>query len=271
MHLLLLLACGGAPPVSPPPAPAAPPVESEGPGEPANVPGPKAAPPTLGLPVAVYGVAGGSAVPLGAVPATAPGQPARAVRGSETLRWPTEGVEAATSTGQALRFTGSARVECPATERGVSGVALEQAAPDGAVVVAPASWARSWRAGAPVPADQSLQEQVRDRQDIHDDATIQVAVDEDLDGDGVNDRLIFAHAPQVDPEKPGVTTALWGTGLEPLEGLDLNGAVRLEGWVPTPAGPILVLGSQWMGGTGAHALVVEASKLRPLGEWVCGS
>lgn len=272
MLLLLVLACGDAPPEPPAPEAAAPaaPAEPEAIEITENTPS-ETKVELPALPVALYVAAGGAAAPLGAVPAVAPGGAPKAVSGAESARWPSEGVDARTLTGQDLRFTGAAPVPCSATDGRVSGVGLEEAAVDGALIVAPASWAGAWRAAAPVAAGEELRAQVLGRRDTKPASIVQVALNEDLDGDGMPERLVLAHAPPVEPEKPGVSQALWGAELQALEGFEFNGALSLEGWMPTPAGGIVVLRSRWMGGEGVHAFGVEGGSATVLGEWVCGS
>ncbi|MCB9743654.1 MAG: hypothetical protein H6741_33725 [Alphaproteobacteria bacterium] len=262
MLLLLALACWEAPPEAPPPEPELAPVEPPEPPPPPEGPA---------LPVALYVAVGGAAAPLAGVPATAPGEAPRAVEGVALARWPSEGVEARTLSGEALRFTGAAPVPCPTVDDLVSGVGLEAPAVEGTLILAPAPWAEAWVEASPVAAEPALRERVLARPDTDPLSIVQVAVDADLDGDGVSERLLFSHAPPVEPEKPGVSEVLWGPELTPLAGFELNGRLHLEGWVPTPAGPLLVLRSEWMGGAGVHAFVVEGSQPRRLGEWVCGS
>lgn len=221
-------------------------------------------------PVALYAAHGDRVVPLGAVPATAPGEAATAVDALALSRWPTEGVDVATPDDQRQRMADAVTVTCDPSGQATAGVALDGPIPHGTLVLAPAVWTNgllTWPTEGPSEALLAQLEKLAVPTD-----RVVVANAGDLDGDGQPDRLVLAHGPQVDPEKPAATTVLWwGEVLTPLQGFDFNGGVEALSHLSTPAGPLIVLRSQWMGGIGLHALVVEGSQPRKLGEWVCGS
>lgn len=100
-----------------------------------------------------------------------------------------------------------------------------------------------------------------------------IQLDERLDLEGT--RVLEAFAPSDDPEKPGHSALfLAGSDILPLPtaGLSLNGRVRTPGAFPVRNnGHILVLTSEWMGGSGVHAVHLSEDGPITIGEWACGT
>jgi hypothetical protein len=96
----------------------------------------------------------------------------------------------------------------------------------------------------------------------------------DLDGIPGDEILVEAWVPSADPDKPGSGMVFWGSDtLEPLPTgeLSLIGVSFVQGFMQTPGGGFLVLGSRWMGGMGSHVLWIGAHETAAVGEWSCGS
>ncbi len=185
-------------------------------------------------------------------------------------RWPSEGVEASTPEETRHRFTGWESARCDPSDERTGAAVMDAPPPDGALLVAPGEWSNGLVRWPTEPADDALMHALSEGGFPTD--TVSVASAGDLDGDGQPDRLVFASGPQVDPDKPPASTVLWwGADLAPLDGFEFNGAVEASLYLSTPAGPLVVVRSQWMGGSGVHLLVVEGSRPRALGEWACGS
>jgi hypothetical protein len=221
------------------------------------------------LPVAVYGTHAGLAVPLGGVPAVAPGDAPVAVGSSALAKWPSQGVTGAAPDGATHEFGEWQTTECEPMDVTIGAAALDPLAFSD-VVIAPAGWAAGLVQWPTEPADDALRAQLTAAG--HPTHRVVVANAGDLDGDGVQDRLVCAAGPQSDPDKPAASTVLWwGADLAPVQGFDFNGAVEATHYLPTPAGPLVILRSNWMGGSGVHLLVVEGSQPRALGEWACGT
>jgi hypothetical protein len=100
-----------------------------------------------------------------------------------------------------------------------------------------------------------------------------VQLDERLDLAGT--QILEAFAASADPDQPG-RSALFLVGSDilplPTNGLSLNGRVRTPGAFPVRNnGHVLILTSQWMGGSGVHAVHLAEDGPITIGEWACGT
>ncbi len=100
----------------------------------------------------------------------------------------------------------------------------------------------------------------------------EVQLDERLDLDGT--RVFEAFAPSTEPGKTCLSAIfLARSDILPLPtlGLSLNGRVRTPGAFPVRNnGHLLVLTSEWMGGSGVHAVHLAEDGPTAIGEWACG-
>lgn len=102
--------------------------------------------------------------------------------------------------------------------------------------------------------------------------TVTVELEGDLDGAPGEERVLRLFRASDDPDKPG-NSALYvdRQSVVPVHGFEFNGVVDVVGALPIKGGHIVLLRSEWMGGSGLHAMSMFEGVVAPLGQWVCGS